>query len=539
MANEAELNGCVWIPGSTNRLAFVRNNDVYLRNEDGVERRLTFDGVPGIIYNGVPDWVYEEEVLGSGAAMWFSPDGNKMAIINFDDTNVEEFTYMEYGAPGNIENQYPKEIKLRYPKAGTTNPTVTLKVIDIEDEEAEWKVIAPPAELADEDHIIGSVTWSTNNELITYWMNRRQNEGYIQKCLFDTVVCENIITLSEPDGWLINNTPNCTSDGRYCFLIAQNAGWFRVIKIDMVEKSFIPVTPLEITVQTIYGYNELIDKLYYLGTPANKPESRNVYEDEECLSCISIGFEGEECGYASAAFSQNLTKYALICNGPSVPFTVMLHTVPNVIRHRWEDNRIARDVYAQYDVPKIHFLSVDLSSGFKARVRLRVPSELDINAASFTRKYPMIVNVYGGPNTARATDNFGFSFMDYMASGKKVIEATIDGRGSSFKGTDMVFSVNNKLGTFEIEDQIEVAKYLQEHFKFIDAERSGIWGWSYGGFATATALSKDVDRVFQCGIAVAPVTSWIYYGELVEWLTHVEICIPNYYNVNINHIISK
>lgn len=126
----------------------------------------------------------------------------------------------------------------------------------------------------------------------------------------------------------------------------------------------------------------------------------------------------------------------------------------------------------------------------------------------------MIVYVYGGPNSARVTDSFGVGFGDFLVSGHNVIEAQIDGRGTANQGTDMLFTLNNHLGTVEIIDQIAVTKYLQDNFNFIDADRTGIWGWSYGGYATAMALAKDTERVFQCGISVAPVISWIYYGLL-------------------------
>lgn len=126
----------------------------------------------------------------------------------------------------------------------------------------------------------------------------------------------------------------------------------------------------------------------------------------------------------------------------------------------------------------------------------------------------MIVYVYGGPNSVEVTDEFTIGFQNYLVTNRKVIYCTIDGRGSGNKGNDMLFSINNRLGTFEIEDQIAVTGYLQERYPFIDRERIGIWGWSYGGYATAMAISKDSDRIFQCGISVAPVTAWIYHDNI-------------------------
>jgi len=117
VSSAEELQLCIWSPVNNN-IAYVKNNNVYYRDNIGNEYQLTTDGFPGVIYNGVPDWVYEEEVFGTAGAIWFSPDGNKMAIASFDDTDVEIFKYYLYGEPGMMENQYPEEVSIRYPKVG-------------------------------------------------------------------------------------------------------------------------------------------------------------------------------------------------------------------------------------------------------------------------------------------------------------------------------------------------------------------------------------------------------------------------------------
>lgn len=516
IANRAELSTCVWATG-VDKLAFVRNNDVYVRNEAGVETRLTTDGVSGEVYNGIADWVYEEEIMSSSAAIWFSPDAQKLAIIKFVDTYVKEYTYYMYGTPGDIEYQYPEAIKLRYPKSGTTNPTITVQIRDISTEgiaTSTWGVITPPAELVNSEPIIGAVKWTTNNEMITFWMNRRQNKAIVQKCVVATLTCEDIITFDEPTGWINNVRPICTADGRYCVIIAADNKWFKAIKIDLVDKTKTALTPNGITVQSVYGYDAASDSVYYLGVPFDNAEQRHVYKNGECLSCSATDVNNEPCTYAAATFSPNLRYYILSCTGPNPSFTQARHTQDLTYVRRLEDNAAARNKLATFQRPTVHYTTIEVEGGFQATVRIKVPAELDINAASFAKKYPMIVTVYAGPNSVRAVDSFSFAYQDYLVSTRKVIDVSIDGRGSANKGLDMLFTLNNKLGTAEIVDQIAVTKKLQQKYAFIDAERTGIWGWSYGGYATAMALSIDTERVFQCGISVAPVTSWIYYGEL-------------------------
>lgn len=178
-----------------------------------------------------------------------------------------------------------------------------------------------------------------------------------------------------------------------------------------------------------------------------------------------------------------------------------------------------------------------------AAVKLYLPPELDVTASNFSTKYPMIVDVYGGPNSVRVIDSFALGFKDYLITNRKVIYCQIDGRGSGNKGKDMLFTLNNKLGTVEIEDQIAVAKYLQTTYDYIDNNRTAIWGWSYGGFATAMTLATDTNNVYQCGISVAPVTSWIYYDSIYTerymGLPTAEDNLANYIASDVNQLVEK
>lgn len=142
--------------------------------------QITHDGVPGIIYNGVPDWVYEEEVLGTGSALWFSPNGDRIAFVRFNDTQVKEFSYTIYGTPGDLKNQYPETVTIRYPKAGETNPTVSLIVADLTGVRDLKTVLN-----LDHDNILFHVTWATNDYVVAVLMNRIQNKGKLLKCSFD------------------------------------------------------------------------------------------------------------------------------------------------------------------------------------------------------------------------------------------------------------------------------------------------------------------------------------------------------------------
>lgn len=178
IGNGNKLQNCVWSPAK-NRLSYVYNNNVYIVFENLVELPITSEGVNGVIYNGIADWVYEEEVLASSDAMWWSPDGNKLAVGFFNDSNVHSYKYLIYGG-----KQYPTEIDLKYPKPGTQNPYASLKVFDLNNEKPQSAAIKAPTERVTADNILQNVVWSDNDTLLVIWLNRRQNVSSIESCTY-------------------------------------------------------------------------------------------------------------------------------------------------------------------------------------------------------------------------------------------------------------------------------------------------------------------------------------------------------------------
>lgn len=165
-------------------------------------------------------------------------------------------------------------------------------------------------------------------------------------------------------------------------------------------------------------------------------------------------------------------------------------------------------------MPRIQYLRVPLPDGHSAAVKLIIPAEIGDLESATNQSYPLVVDVYAGPNSVRVVDSFALGYKMFLVTSRKVIYCYIDGRGSGNKGKRLLFTVNNKLGTVEIADQIAVTQYLQNKYAVIDAKRTAIWGWSYGGYATARVLAADDGKVFQGGISVAPVSSWIYYDSI-------------------------
>lgn len=515
-----------------NALVFVLDNDIYYRSSSSFganEQRITFNGVPGIFYNGVPDWVYEEEVLGSGSALWISPDGTWLAFARFNDTNVKTASYFHYGQPGSLESQYSDTVNIRYPKPGTTNPQVSLHLVDLTDLSSGIINIPAPVDVVSNDHILYAVDWVNDYEYYVIWTNRVQNLGLLQICPAGTGACQTVHQLSETAGWLDVVPPIADATGARLVTVLpqdQGQGFGNYAQVTLLSPSpsirdLATETPLTFgrsVVTYIYGWDKINDTIYYQSTPENEPSQRHVYAVAAdgstapyCLSCGVITPEGRACLYASASFSTDLSYLALTCSGPDPPHVSLYKTGSDSPLVVWEINESLRQKIEGRDLPEILNTEVDVPEGFQAKARLWLPPGADTSGAT---KYPMLVYVYGGPDSVQISDAFTLGWGAYLTTNRSIIYGLIDGRGSGLKGDKMKFSVYRRLGTVEIYDQIAVTAALLDQFPFIDSTRTAIWGWSYGGYATAMTLARDTSRIFKCGASVAPVTSWIYYDSI-------------------------
>ncbi|XP_017153900.1 venom dipeptidyl peptidase 4 isoform X1 [Drosophila miranda] len=502
-----KLQYCGWSP-LRDRLAYVYLNNVYIHFNENLEIGITDDGVDGIVYNGVPDWVYEEEVLSSGSAIWWSPDGTKLAVGFFNDTEVETFNYFLYGDGDTTFYQYPQEEHLKYPKAGTKNPVVSLRVYDVTDNDPTMQRIVAPIDVVSSDHILQNVVWSNNTHLLITWMNRRQNLSSIQSCSH-LGVCGEVTRLEEPQGWVDISTPKCLGSGQSCIFAYYIGNWYQVWNLNLETGVNSWQSRGNFTVLNVYGYDEVNDKLYYQATKANDPSVYHVYSNDDCLSCNQIDVDGQECLTASATFSKSFAYYTLSCSGPNPTYTRIFEATTNTLVIDWELNTAYRAKLAEKQRPSYKFLNVTLADGSIGYAKLALPPHFDES-----KKYPLIVVVYQGPNSVRVTNGFLVGYEAFVTTARNTIYAYIDGRGTGNKGKDLLFSVNNDLGDHEVEDQLYVTEWMQQNLPYVDAERCGIWGWSYGGYMTAKTIEKDDKRIFQCGVSVAPVTSWLYYDTI-------------------------
>ncbi|XP_058801834.1 venom dipeptidyl peptidase 4-like isoform X2 [Phymastichus coffea] len=529
LADGQLLSTAFWAPQGS-ALAYVLNNDVYYHQVSGKEqetRRLTFDGKPQVVYNGMPDWVYEEEVYGTDRAMWFSTNGEHLAFATFNDSQVPELVITRYGEPGSLKDQYPKEKRFKYPKAGRTNPQVTLNVIDLTDHGSKLISLKPPVDIVGSECILFAVTWFDAKTVAATWTNRVQNLSQLVSYSL-TGQLQPLLVQKSQGGWLLNTAQAPIHHDSYVFLhklqsvtnaslgLFNHATRFRLLNGVLDHET--DLTPGEFWVHDIHGVNEAKRALYVTASPPGEPSQKHLYEiglakespeQPKCITCQFKSPEGNACRYAnSISFSTNLSHYVLTCAGPD-PATIRVYDLDGSHElYTWSRNDRLREVLATRIMPKQMDLYIE-SHGFDAKVRMLVPPDLDKS-----KKYPMLINVYAGPSSQAIIDNFALGLDAYLSTSRNVIYAWIDGRGSSTRGTSMMYAVYRQLGSAEMEDQLEVAKKLQHKFPWIDSNKTALWGWSYGGYSTVSVLTKDDDNVFSCGLAVAPVTNWIYYDSI-------------------------
>lgn len=527
-ANEPQeqLRYATWNKES-NGLVYVYKNNIYYRSapDSLVDTQITDDGQADAIFNGVPDWVYEEEVLSSDNAIWLSKNGGRMVFATFDDRAVDVFDYPIYGETGSMQFQYTTSTAIRYPKPGRKNPLVSLWSVDLQDLTAPKIQLAAPEALRNRDHYFTTVAWANDKEVFIAWLNRHQNVSHLSFCNVETSSCDTERILTEPHGWVdLYSPPKFSADGQQYLVVlpvdqGDELGNFKhVVLIDRANDRFQPLTQGRWEVTEIFGWDQTNQVAYVLGTAIDKPSVRHLYrvdtasttaKDFACLTCGTSNADGKECTYNSIDFSSNLGHYLHGCDGPGVPRSVIKETKTGAEVYLGTDNVDLRGRMAQKAVPRPLNLQVPLKGGYNAQVRLLLPPSLNRNKAS---QYPLLVHVYGGPNSQQVSDRFRVDWGTHLASSRGVIYAMIDGRGTGYQGDKMLHEIYRQMGTVEIEDQIQVVQHLINTLPFVDTNRTAIWGWSYGGFAAASALAKS--DTFKCAMSVAPVTNWIYYDSI-------------------------
>ena len=488
--SEKPIRNAVFSPVE-DKVAFSMENNLYvkdLKSDQLIE--ITNDGSWNGIINGTPDWVYEEEFSFDRAFEW-SPNGKHIAFLKFNESAVKSFSMDIYG-----KELYPSRDEFKYPKAGEDNSEISLWVYSIDGASKQLK-------LPKEFEYIPRMYWTDNNELVVLLLNRLQNEMNLIQ--FNSDFSESTILYTEKDAAYLELPEVLHFTVKGDFLINSDKSGTNQLYL-CNQKECKAITPVDLELTSFYGFDEKKKIFYFQATSPELAHQRSIYSGTLKGKTKLISTQD---GWNDAIFNPQLTYFVHSFQNATTPPIYDLIEVNKFKKIRnLEDNALLKSTIDGY--------KMGTKSFFKAEINGNALSAWIIKPTDFdpTKKYPVLTFVYGGPGSQTVKDEYdAFNGMWYqMLADKGYIVASVDNRGTGVRGRDFKKCTYGQLGKLEIEDQIGFAKYLGS-LSYIDSNRIGIWGWSYGGYMSSLGLTKGAD-VYSTAIAVAPVTNWRFYDNI-------------------------
>lgn len=479
------------------KAAYVQDNNLFLVDlSSGEVTQITTDGEFNKIINGATDWVYEEE-FGFAKAWYWSANGQKIAYYRFDETRVKEFFMTEWGS------LYPGLTRFKYPKAGEKNSIVKIGVYDLGSGKTTWMDIGEKT-----NQYIPRINWTRSSDMLAIRrMNRLQNRQDL--LLADVRTGEsNVIKTETSDAWIdVNDNLVFLENGDEFIYTSEESGYNHIYLYDMKGELVRQVTRGNWEVTNYLGYNEQNGRIYFISAETS-PLQRHLYSirldgtGKEKLS------DGE--GWNSVNMSRDYKYYIETFSGPEHPPVYTLRKGNGERVRVLENNEELKNRLNEHRLPEKEFITIPLPQAILNGYILK-PHDFDPS-----KKYPVLMYVYGGPGSQTVTKNFESGqrpmWHRYLTE-QGYIVVSVDNRGTGARGRDFEKQIYKKLGQYEVEDQIDAARYLLNEYDFIDSSRIGVWGWSYGGYMSSLVLAQGND-LFSNAIAVAPVTSWRFYDTI-------------------------
>jgi len=478
------------------KVAFVRDNNLFIVDLNTMEEmQITKDGEDDHIIYGTTDWVYEEE-FGFTKGFYWSPKGDKIAYYKMDESNVKEFTLMYYG------ELYPEKYDYKYPKAGEDNSIVNIFIYHL-DTKKHVKV-----DVGDETDIyLPRIKWTNDNEkLAVQRMNRLQNN--LEILLANATDGSTEIIYNEKNKYYIDITDNWyfLKNNDQFIITSEQDGFNHIYMYNVKGKKEKQLTNGKWDVIEILGVDEENSTIYYISAESS-PINREV---------CSVNFDASKketlstkTGHNSAEFSANYQYYINTFSDANTPMLFTINKNDGKELQVIEDNAMLKENMKKYNFSTLEFFNFNTSEGIDLNGWMIKPPDFDEN-----KEYPVLMYVYGGPGVQTVENSWGwFNFVWHqMLAQNGYIVVSVDGRGTGARGEDFKKCTYLELGKLETIDMIESAKYLG-NLSYVDKDRIGIWGWSFGGYMTTLCMTKGANY-FSTGIAVAPVTNWRYYDNI-------------------------
>lgn len=478
------------------QIGYVKNDNLFIYDlSTRSERQLTFDG-NGIIINGHFDWVYEEEF--SIIDGWtFSPDGKQIAFWQLDQSPVPEIEIQQF------DSLYFNSIRMRYPKAGSPNSIVKIGVINLSDNKITFMDIGKETDI----YIPRIYFTRSENELAIIRMNRLQNK--LELLLANTLDGRTKVILTETDScWveLEKREIYFLKDKKHFLITSERDNFKHIYLFDLNGRLVRQITKGNWEIDRIAQIDEKNELIYFtsgLGNPLVRYLFRINFNGEKMSKITNVD------GTNSVNFSPNLINFILTHSSvKSVPKVYLLDVSGRVL-DTLVNNQNLEKTLKEYSLPVPEFLSFTTSDGISINAMIIKPPDFDPN-----KKYPVLFHNYSGPGSQIVLDLWGGPqyLWHLMMAQEGYIIFMIDNRGTGGRGKSFRNMVYKNLGHWEVYDLIEAAKFLQT-LPFVDAQRIGIWGWSYGGYISALTILEG-NEYFKTAVAVAPVTHWKFYDTI-------------------------
>ena len=490
------------------QVAFVREGNIYLVKllYDNAEVQVTKDGKFNEVINGLPDWVNEEE-FGFNRALTFNADGTMICWLRYDEKDVKTYSLQMYKGmkPEKQENAvYPGFYSYKYPKAGEDNSKVTAWSYDIKSHRIS-KLQVP----LDADGYMPRIKATDDaSKVVVYTMNRHQDELCLYSVNPRSTVAQ-LIVKEHVEKYVKEEAMEAvTFIGNNVLLPSDRSGFMKLYIYSMNGQLHRTIGG-DYDITAVYGYDAKTGDVYYQAA-ALGPSDRQVYVAHKNGKTVRLS---DKKGWNTALFSGDYQYFVNTWSDYNTPYVVTTRDNNGRVISTLQDNADLKAKVAESGFAKREPFSFTTSEGVQLNGWILKPLNFDA-----PKRYPVIMHQYSGPGSQQVTDSWsagsmgqGGAFDSYLAQ-QGFIVVSVDGRGTGGRGADFEKCTYLKIGDLESKDQVEAALYLGS-LPFVDKDRIGIWGWSYGGFNTLMSMSEG-RGVFRAGVAIAPPTSWRFYDSI-------------------------
>ena len=497
-----------WSPDG-NQIAFVRDNNIFLVKllYDNAESQITKDGKFNEIINGVPDWVYEEE-FSTNRSLCFTADSRMLCWIKYDERKVKEYSlqlFMGSHPTMKANEVYPGTYTYKYPKAGEDNSIVSVWSYEIQTHKTN-RLQVP---LEGDGYIPRIKSTNDANRIIVFTMNRHQDVLNLYTVNPRTTLSQLLIK-EQGDKYVKEEAMEGITIGQNSILLPSDRdGYMHLYLYNMNGSLIRKIGDGNYDITSIYGYDETTGDVYYQASGINSHD-RQIFVSHKNGKTERLT---DTNGWNKAIFSGDYKYFLNTWSNYNTPYVFTIRDSKGKVLSTPVDNKELKEKVKTYGFNGRETFSFTTSEGVKLDGWMVKPKDFDTN-----KKYPVILFQYSGPGSQQVIDAWNAGSMgnggafDYYLAQQGFIVVCVDGRGTGGRGAAFEKCTYLRIGELESRDQVETALWLGKQ-SYIDKERIGIWGWSFGGFNTLMSMSEG-RPVFKAGVAVAPPTNWRYYDTI-------------------------